>query len=65
MGVSMSDRPILFLAILLMFMGVQFVTIGLLAELQARTYHESQGKPIYFIKSIIGGMKNSEDADER
>jgi glycosyltransferase involved in cell wall biosynthesis len=65
MGVSMSDRPILFLAILLMFMGVQFVTIGLLAELQARTYHESQGKPIYFIKSIIGGVKDSEDVDER
>jgi glycosyltransferase involved in cell wall biosynthesis len=63
-GVSMSDRPLLFLAILLMFMGVQFITIGLLAELQARTYHESQGKPIYFIKRIVG-MKNSEDMNER
>ncbi len=63
-GISMSDRPLLFLAILLMFMGVQFITLGLLAELQARTYHESQGKPIYFIKKIIGGMKNPEDVNE-
>ncbi len=64
-GVSMSDRPLLFLAILLMFMGVQFITIGLLAELQARTYHESQGKPIYFIKSINGGTPNPDDVNER
>jgi glycosyltransferase involved in cell wall biosynthesis len=59
-GISMADRPLLFLAILLMFMGVQFITIGLLAELQARTYHESQGKPIYFIKKISGRMGNSD-----
>jgi len=64
MGISMSDRPILFLAILLMFMGVQFITIGLLAELQARTYHESQGKPIYFIKKVTGGTKNSGNINE-
>lgn len=63
-GISMSDRPLLFLAILLMFMGVQFITLGLLAELQARTYHESQGKPIYFIKNIIGGVKDSEEMND-
>jgi glycosyltransferase involved in cell wall biosynthesis len=65
-GISMSDRPLLFLAILLMFMGVQFITIGLLAELQARTYHESQGKPIYFIKKITGRTEKTErDVNER
>ena len=37
---------------LLIFTGVQLVTIGLLAELQARTYHESQDKPIYVIREI-------------
>jgi len=51
----MGDRPLLFLAILLMFIGVQFVTIGLLAEIQARTYHESQDKPIYYVKKIFRG----------
>jgi glycosyltransferase involved in cell wall biosynthesis len=65
-GISMSDRPLLFLAILLMFMGVQFITIGLLAELQARTYHESQNKRIYFIKKIVGGTKTPDtDVNER
>lgn len=59
-GMPMSDRPLLFLAVLLMFMGIQFITIGLLAELQARTYHESQDKPIYFIKKIIEGVEKSD-----
>lgn len=49
----LSNRPILLLAVLLIFIGVQFVSMGLLAELQARTYHESQGKPIYAIKETL------------
>ncbi|RUM40784.1 MAG: glycosyltransferase [Desulfobulbus sp.] len=52
-GTPMADRPLLLLAILLLFMGVQFITIGLLAELQARTYHESQDKPIYYIQQVL------------
>ena len=35
------------------FLTVAVLTIGLLAEMQARTYHESQGKPIYIIKEIV------------
>ncbi|OQX20306.1 MAG: glycosyltransferase [Desulfobulbaceae bacterium A2] len=54
-GVPMSDRPLLFLAILLLFIGVQFITIGLVSELLVRTYHESQQKPIYYIRKIVGG----------
>jgi len=46
----MSDRPLLLLAILLMFVGVQFITIGLVAEMLVRTYHESQAKPTYYIR---------------
>jgi len=34
------------------FTGVQLITLGLLAEMQVRTYHESQGKPIYVIREI-------------
>jgi glycosyltransferase involved in cell wall biosynthesis len=49
---GIGDRPLLLLGVLLVFTGVQFVTIGLLAELQARTYHESQDKPIYAIRDI-------------
>jgi glycosyltransferase involved in cell wall biosynthesis len=50
---SISDRPLLLLGILLIFTGVQLVTLGLLAEMQARTYHESQDKAIYVIGEIL------------
>ena len=49
---SIGDRPLLLLGILLIFTGVQLVTLGLLAEMQARTYHESQNKPIYVIREV-------------
>jgi glycosyltransferase involved in cell wall biosynthesis len=48
---SLSQHmPLLLLGILLIFTGFQLVTLGLLAELQARTYHESQSKPTYAIR---------------
>jgi hypothetical protein len=50
LGYSLADRPALLLAVLLVVVGVQFVSIGLLGEMLARTYHESQGKQIYVIK---------------
>ena len=50
LGYSLSRRPALLLAILLVVVGVQLVSIGLIGEMLARTYHESQGKPIYVIK---------------
>ncbi|MDD3813781.1 MAG: glycosyltransferase [Desulfocapsaceae bacterium] len=53
-GIPLSDRPLLLLAVLLIFVGVQFVTIGLVAEMLARTYHESQNKPTYYIRKLVG-----------
>lgn len=50
---AIADRPMLMFGILLVFTGVQLLTVGLLAELQARTYHESQGKPIYVVRQIL------------
>jgi glycosyltransferase involved in cell wall biosynthesis len=50
----LSDRPILLLAILLIVMGAQLITMGLLGELIVRTYHETQNKPIYMIKETVG-----------
>lgn len=52
-GIPLANRPLLLLAILLIFIGLQFVTLGLLAELQSRTYHETQNKPTYFIRRIL------------
>ena len=52
-GQPISGRPMLLLGILMVFTGMQLVTLGLLAELQARTYHESQGKPIYVVREVL------------
>jgi hypothetical protein len=49
---SIANRPLLLLGILFIFTGIQLITLGLLAEMQARTYHESQDKPIYTIRDI-------------
>lgn len=48
----LANRPILLLAILLTVIGVQFISIGLLGEMLARTYHESQEKPIYNVREV-------------
>ena len=45
--------PLLLVGVLLLFIGVQLVTFGLLAELLARTYYESQNKPVYVIREIL------------
>jgi len=50
---AIGNRPLLLFGILLVFTGVQLVTLGLLAELQARTYHESQNKPVYVVREIL------------
>jgi glycosyltransferase involved in cell wall biosynthesis len=53
LGVRLAGRPIVLLGILLIVLGVQFVSIGLLGEMMVRTYHESQGKPIFRIRQIV------------
>ncbi len=53
-GEDIGNRPALLLAVLLILVGFQFVTMGLLAELQTRTYYEAQNKPIYAIRRITG-----------
>ena len=50
---SMNRNPLLILTGFLMFMGVQFIVMGLLGELNARTYYEAQGKPIYVVMDRI------------
>ncbi len=52
--IPLYNRPMLLLGILLIFIGVQFITMGLLAEMQARAYHETSDRPTYVIKEILG-----------
>jgi hypothetical protein len=44
---------LLILAVLLLVTGVQLFCFGLLAELLMRTYHESQGRPIYRVREVV------------
>jgi len=52
-AVHIGERPLLSLGILLLILGVQFLVMGLLAELLVRTYYETQNKPVYYVKEII------------
>ena len=52
-GASLGNRPILWLGVMLVILGVQFLFFGLLAEMQMRTYYESQGKSIYMVREIV------------
>jgi hypothetical protein len=52
-GHPLSDRPILLLAVLLVMLGVQLVSMGLLGEMVMRTYYEARGKPTYRIREVL------------
>lgn len=50
---SLAQRPLLLLGVLLCVVGVQFICMGILAEIQTRTYHESSNKPIYTLREVL------------
>ncbi len=53
-GHDIGGRPLLLLGALLIIVGIQLIGMGLLGEMIVRVYHESQRKPIYVIKKILG-----------
>ncbi len=57
-GMPLANRPILLVAVMLVLIGLQFICSGLIAEVLVRTYHESQGKKIYAIRSVLGHTSN-------
>lgn len=60
-----ADRPLLFLTVLLIFLGFQVITLGLLAEMLSRIYHEGLNKNVYSIRELIGFEDKHEDIDDR
>jgi glycosyltransferase involved in cell wall biosynthesis len=50
---QLADRPLFLLGILLTMIGTQFVSMGILAEIQIRTYHESSNKPTYLVRELL------------
>ena len=60
---AIGGRPLLFLGGLLFLTGVILVNFGLMAELLVRTYHESQGKPIYVVKEMRPEPRREEERE--
>lgn len=59
-GKTFVQTPLPLMIVLFSTVGVQFILMGLIAEILNRTYHESQGKPVYLIKET----RNCEDSDK-
>lgn len=57
LGKSIGGRPLLLLGALLIIVGIQFIGMGLLGEMIVRVYHETQRKPIYVLKKVLGPSK--------
>lgn len=57
-----ANRPLLFLTVLLIFLGFQMITLGLIAEMLSRVYHEGLNKNVYSIRDTIGFK--DEDIDD-
>jgi len=55
LGHDIGTRPLLILGMLLILTGIQLISTGLMAEIQVRTYFESQQKPIYKVKELLHG----------
>jgi glycosyltransferase involved in cell wall biosynthesis len=54
LGQSIGQRPLLMLSVLLFLAGIQLFCFGLLGEMMMRTYHESQNRPIYRVRAVVG-----------
>lgn len=57
LGRPIGGRPLLLLGVLLVIVGVQFIGMGLLGEMIVRVYYETQRKPIYVLKKVLGPSK--------
>jgi dolichol-phosphate mannosyltransferase len=62
LGHNIGDRPLFYVGILLIIMGVQFLTTGFVAELLMRTYYGSQNKTPYVVATKLEGGTLTHDA---
>jgi glycosyltransferase involved in cell wall biosynthesis len=60
---AMNRNPLLVLTAMLVTATIQFILMGLLAELLVRTYHESQDRPTYVIREVLEPSQT--DGDEK
>ncbi|NOZ27397.1 MAG: glycosyltransferase family 2 protein [Chloroflexi bacterium] len=53
LGQNIGTRPLLLLSVLLVILGVQMISMGLLGEVMVRIYFEAQDKPIYVVREVL------------
>jgi glycosyltransferase involved in cell wall biosynthesis len=64
-SVMQEHGPLMLLSIALLVSGIQFISMGLLGEIMARTYYESQNKPIYTLREVKTHRKEAGDSAEQ
>jgi hypothetical protein len=57
---SMFESPIFQMSTMIMILGFQSILMGLIAELLVRTYHESQRKPTYTVRKVVGKVEEED-----
>ena len=50
LGEALANRPLLLLAVMMIMVGIQLLSLGLVADVVGRTYHEAQGRPPYHVR---------------
>ena len=60
----LAGRPLLFLTLLMIFLGVQVISLGLIAEMLSKIYHEGLNKNVYSIRGLIG-FSDEKNPDDR
>ena len=61
--VPLWGKPGLILAVLLIFVGIQLISLGLLGEMQVRTYYEAQQKPTYSVRTVLTSARRASRSD--
>ncbi len=56
-GNDIWGKPLMILGLILLLGGIQFITIGIIVEIQMRTYYESQDKRPYRVREILRGER--------
>jgi glycosyltransferase involved in cell wall biosynthesis len=59
MGQNIGGKPLLILGLILLLGGIQFITVGIIADINVRTYYESQNKKTYTIRKVYRGKRET------
>ena len=64
MGQDIGGKPLLILGLILLLGGIQFITIGIVADINTRTYFESQNKKTYNVRKIYHAKREIDNTSD-